>query len=134
MIRSATNERAFTLIETVLALAVIAIALAALLAASAQGARSAAHLRDKSLAVWVASNRLTELQLGSVSLSRDEQVGQTSMGHQVWYWRQRVSVTPDSRMLRVDVSVFSEPLNRVRLQATRAPVVELSGFVSVARS
>ena len=54
--------RGFTLIEVLIALAVLAIALSAVIKGVSANANNAAHLRDRMLAHWVAMNKVTELQ------------------------------------------------------------------------
>jgi general secretion pathway protein I len=53
-------ERGFTLVEVMVALAVVAIALPALLVALSQHVDGTGYLRDKSLAQMVAANKLAE--------------------------------------------------------------------------
>mgnify|MGYP001548877174 CR=1 FL=1 len=52
------RARAFTLVEVMVALAVVAIALPALLGALSQQVDATGYLRDKSLAQWVAANNV----------------------------------------------------------------------------
>ncbi|WP_440996149.1 type II secretion system minor pseudopilin GspI [Arhodomonas sp. SL1] len=52
----------FTLIEVVVALAVLAIALSAAIQAATVTTGSAAGLRERTFAHWVADNELTEMQ------------------------------------------------------------------------
>ena len=56
-------ERGFTLIEVMVALAVVAVALPALLMTLSQQLDSVRYLEDRSHAQWVAANRLAELRL-----------------------------------------------------------------------
>ena len=57
------RARGFTLIEVMVALAVVAIALPALLISLYQQVDSTAYLRDKSIAHMVAANKLVELRV-----------------------------------------------------------------------
>ena len=57
------KRRGFSLIEVLVALAVVAIALVALLAAAGRMARDADHRRELTLADWVAANVLVETRL-----------------------------------------------------------------------
>ena len=54
--RMKTND-GFTLLEVLVALAILAISLAVLLKISAQNANNAAYLRDKTFAHWIALNQ-----------------------------------------------------------------------------
>ena len=53
----------FTLVEVLVALVVVAIGLAALMVAVSGTARTSGYLRDKTLAQWIALNRIAEVRL-----------------------------------------------------------------------
>ena len=57
------RARGFTLVEVMVALAIVAIALPALLMALYQQIDDTAYLRDKTLAYMVAENKLAEIRL-----------------------------------------------------------------------
>src|SRR5256885_5459676 len=58
--RRTSMNRGFTLIEVLVALAIVAIALMAALRAAGQATTAAGDLRSRQLAGWVAENRLAE--------------------------------------------------------------------------
>jgi general secretion pathway protein I len=53
----------FTLVEVLVALVVVALGLAALMVAVQGAARTSGYLRDKTLAQWIALNRIAEVRL-----------------------------------------------------------------------
>lgn len=57
------TRRGFTLVEVLVAVAVLGIAMAAVIKATAENGANASYLRDKSFAHWIASNQLAEMQL-----------------------------------------------------------------------
>src|SRR6185312_9895832 len=58
-----TRASGFTLIEVLVALAIVAVALSAGMRALAQGADGASSLKARTLALWVAQNELAKAQL-----------------------------------------------------------------------
>jgi general secretion pathway protein I len=118
----ARRARGFTLLEILVALAVVAIALTAAVQAAARISADGAYLRDQTLAHWVAMNKLAELQLDAVWPAPGQQRGVYSLGARDWYVTLRVSATPDADVRRVDIGVRADP------QAPD-PLVELVSFV-----
>ena len=111
----------FTLLEVLVALAIVAIALGALVAASGNQARNSVYLRDKALAHWVAMNRIAELQVQNtvVPLGRDS--GHANMAQREWTWRTDISATEDPNVHRVEVEVTDATEDDV--------LARLTGFV-----
>lgn len=57
------SQFGFTLLEVLVALAVLAVAGSGLLYASNENLKNAAYLENKTLATWVAQNKITDLRL-----------------------------------------------------------------------
>jgi general secretion pathway protein I len=102
-------SRGFTLIEVLVALAVLAIALAAVMRAMAQAVDTTVSLREHAVALWVAQNRLTEHQMRQDWPAANTINGETEMGGEKWYWREQVSTTPEPKMRRVEITVRRSP-------------------------
>lgn len=99
------NTSGFTLIEMIAAIAVVAIALGAIIAGMARYANNAAHLRERTLALWVAHNALTELDMQRVWPDVGDRSGDAVMGGVSWKWKIRVQNTEDPHLRRADVEV-----------------------------
>ena len=98
----------FTLVEVMVALAVVALALPALLVSLNQEISGTAHLRDKSLAHAVAVNKLAELRLlggAQGRLLQGRESGVASMAGRDWYWWQESEATEVEDFYRVEVRV-----------------------------
>lgn len=109
------SERGFTLVEVMVALAVVAIALPALLMSMYRQMDDTAYLRDKTLAHMVAANKLTETRL-IVAATRSLEVGKSSgvaqLADRDWYWWLETSTTPVAGFLRVEIAVALEEAQR----------------------
>ena len=99
------RSRGFTLIEVVVAVAILALALGALISSMARYADNAGYLRDKTVALWVAHNRLTEIGLEPAWPATGKSDGDAELAGIDWRWDVTVSETPDPRVRRVDITV-----------------------------
>ena len=117
-----TRARGFTLIEVLVALAIVSIALMAALRAAGQGTIAAGELRLRLLAGWVAENRLAEHRARGDWLAVGIARGTERQGGIDYAWREEVIATPNDSFRRVDVFV-SAPADESRALA------HLTGFV-----
>ena len=113
----ASGARGFTLVEVMVALAVVAIALPALLVALSQQVDATAYLRDKSVAQLVAANKLVEIRLlarARQSLLEGRDSGVTEMAGREWYWwiDSKVTDVPQFRRLQIDIATSAEDENQ----------------------
>jgi general secretion pathway protein I len=108
MRRRADPHRGFTLIEVMVALAIVAIAVPALLFTLDQQIDGTAYLRDRSLAQVVAANRLSELRLalrGGGRTFTGSLSGSESLAGRDWYWRMNRTDTQVPQFVRVEIAV-----------------------------
>jgi|DEB19_MinimDraft_3_1074340.scaffolds.fasta_scaffold06248_4 general secretion pathway protein I len=115
----------FTLIEVLVALAVIAVGAAAVLTALNTAAGATARVSERMLAEFVAVNRITETRLlRAERLQPGESSGETELGGRRWFWQETVSKAPLPGVLRIDV--------RVRARDEQEWILERSGAVGAA--
>ena len=107
MNRHATNL-GFTLLEVLVALAIVAITLAAAIKVSGEFSVNAAYLKEKTLAQWIAENRAEEIRLSGSMPAIGKQEGETEMAERVWRWQVKTSNTEDTRLRRLDIAVIAE--------------------------
>lgn len=81
-------QRGFTLMEVLVAVAVLAIALAAAIRVGSQTAINTVELRERTYAGWVADNVLARIDAGIDPLTKaGERRGETELGNQTWEWQ-----------------------------------------------
>jgi general secretion pathway protein I len=99
-------HRGFTLIEVLVALGIIAIALMAALRATGQLTEHTQELSLRNLAVYSADNRMSELRLQRTAPGLGIQVFACPQANRAFECEQRVTATPNTFFVRVEVSVF----------------------------
>ncbi|MBF0284144.1 MAG: type II secretion system minor pseudopilin GspI [Magnetococcales bacterium] len=123
------REAGFTLIEVLVAVAVLSIALAAMIQTGGHTANQLTYLQDRTLAHWVAMNELTRLQVTRAWPSPGATGGgQAEMGNRLWAWRTMVTQTPDDTVRRVEVEV-REVVPHAGRRGNETPLARLSGFL-----
>ena len=101
--------RGFTLIEILVALAIVAVALAAGMRALAQSADSASTLKSRTLALWVAQNRLANAQLADPWPAVGTSAGAAEQANARFVWRETVSATPNPAFRKIEIVVAEPP-------------------------
>src|SRR5579862_9697946 len=115
-----------TLIEVLIALAIIAIAMTAVIKASSQTIRSTSYLQEKTIAMWVGQQALNEVRVGVLKLSGTEPLTQkTEMLDQDWYTEVKQEETPNNRIMKIEVRVFAhEPEGEEDI-----PVIDMETYI-----
>ncbi len=112
----------FTLIEVLVAVAVVGIALAAIIKVGAESGANLSYLRDRTLAQWVASDRLVEMQAMQVwGSGRDS--GRREMAGRQWLWETEISNTQLPQLRQVTVRVFDR-------ERREQPLATLQGMIA----
>jgi len=114
----------FTLLEILVALAVMSIVVLSFLKGNAQMIANADYLRDKTLASLVAANRAAELKLAGKWLSESGAEGIDLLADRRWRWRAtgKVSPDPDMQIVTIEVRLADSP-------AKASPLVDLTMFL-----
>ena len=88
MTQYARIHKGFTLIEVLLALAIIAISLTALLKATSEDISITDRIKNKSISHWVAMQGVAAVQLGLIKIHLNQEATEvTTLLGQKWYWR-----------------------------------------------
>lgn len=119
------RQSGFTLIEVLVALLVFGLIATAASEVGSQYIASYERVRDKTLAGWIADNRLGELRLAEELPAISENATDIDYGPYRWRVTTSVQATEEATMRRIDVTVAkfrgdgSEPVN----------IHSLSGFL-----
>lgn len=124
-----THARGFTLVEVLVALMVVAIGLAALMVAVSGTARTSGYLRDKTLAQWIALNRLAEVRLNTNKFGQNTDAGELAFAGRTWHYDTRYFDTSIASMKRVVVRVYEG-----NAKAKGNPLAESTGFLGTSLS
>jgi general secretion pathway protein I len=109
------TEDGFSLIEALVALAVLAIATVGLIGAVEQHIDSTRAMELRSAAMWVAENRLAELTVGAAQGDR------VTMLDTNWTVAATTRATDDPEIVRVRIAVTPE--------GEKSPMATLDGFL-----
>jgi len=99
------RARGFTLVEVLVALAIVAIGMAAVLGALTSSANTSAYMRDKTFAQWVALNQIAMLRLSGQPTPTGNSDGDTDYAGRKWHWRREVTALQIPGVVRIDVKV-----------------------------
>ncbi|MDP1601680.1 MAG: GspI family T2SS minor pseudopilin variant LspI [Legionella sp.] len=120
-----TKHAGFTLIEVLLALAIIAISLTALMKSTAQNVSNTHRIKEKTISHWIAMQGVAMIQAGLLPIKVNQEVTQvTTMFGERWYWRVNIIKTPMKSVEQLTIKVsnnqagpFSDPLIAFRYAA-----------------
>jgi general secretion pathway protein I len=121
--RRRTRARGFTLIEVLVALFVFAVAMTALVQSGTRRAQNLDYLRDRTLASWIATDRITAIRLEPDEPATGSRDGEVEMARRTWYWEAEISATEDATVQRIEVTV--------RLDEDAEPLARMTGFAPV---
>lgn len=117
------HARGFTLLEVMVALVVLAIGLGGAISRMGSYANNAGYLKEKTVALWVAHNRLTEIEVAPAWPDLGKSDGEAEMAGGKWKWYVEVVKAPDDdKLRRIDI--------RVQRKDGDEDLAQLTGFIS----
>ena len=116
-----------TLIEVLVALAILGIAMTAIIKATSQHIRATDHLQNKTMAMWVGQQVLNEVRVGLLSLPMEPAMLQqtTQLLGREWYWQVIQKKTPHPEIKKVIVRVF----NQAQTGEAPTPWIQLESYL-----
>ncbi|WP_051711471.1 type II secretion system minor pseudopilin GspI [Andreprevotia chitinilytica] len=101
------RKHGFTLIEVLIALAVLAIALAAAMKAASGSIDTAETFRKRTLAGWVAQNQLNEMNARGLFPDIGSQEGTAEQAGEHFTWHIETGASPNLSFRRIEIKVFA---------------------------
>ena len=101
-----------TLLEVMLALVILAVSGLSVMKAASEALNNQAYLEQKTLALWVASNRLVELRLEEDWPGASWEKDSEELGGITWYLRYKIIATGNEDFKALDIEVSSEEEGR----------------------
>jgi len=108
--RGRTREEGFTLIEVLVALAIIAVAMSAAVRVAGLMTQSSGVLRDRSVAMIAAQSRMAELRLEG-RLPNGVKAVECDQGRLMLRCEQVIASAENGRLLKVGIQVFDRNQN-----------------------
>lgn len=120
------HHQGLTLIEVLIALAIIAIAMTAIIKASSQNIRSTSYLEEKTIALWVGQEVLNESLMGILKLPNhpDQREDEMTMLNKTLYWQGFQENTPNKHIKKIKVNVFNHEIK----DEDESPLISLESY------
>lgn len=114
------NCRGMTLLEVLVALAILALAGMAVIKSTGEQVRNLSHLEKKQFAAWVAENQLVRLQLQNIWPEERWHEGESIMTDTTWYWRWRGVATSNVQLRALEIEVAEDDRFTVAISELRS--------------
>lgn len=117
------KQTGLTLLEVLVALVILAVALTAIIKATAENIRATAYLQEKTIATWVGLNTINKARLELIQLPEEPEhrdIQELILG-QDWEWQGNIKSTSNTRIHEIHVKVFHLPEHRF--------ITELTGYM-----
>lgn len=121
----------FTLLEVLVALAIFATVAATVLTAAGRSLINAARLEEKTLAGWIADNRITELQLQVPTPTPGRDSDDLDYAGRRWELESVIEATSEAELRRVTVWVAPREQRGRRGALRDRAAASLTGFLGV---
>lgn len=100
----------FTLIEVLIALAILSIALTTIIKVTSINIKNTIYLQNKTIASWVATDVINQVRADVLKLepAPDTLEDETNILGQTWKWSARYVTTPNPHIVKIRVDVYEK--------------------------
>lgn len=114
------KQAGLTLLEVLVALVILAVALTAIIKATAENIRATTYLQEKTLATWVGLNALNKARLELIQLPEapEHQDNTEIVLGQEWEWQGFIKKTANPHIREVHVQIFHLPDHQLITEVT----------------
>ena len=123
--RKRIKQQGFTLLEVLVAMVILSISLLAAIKVASEVTNSAIYLQDKTIAQWVAMNKVAEMRLAKELPKAGRSNGEEDMAGRSWRWDILVKNTAYPTLREVEVGV--KPASDDSDEAPTVVVISLLG-------
>ena len=92
--------------------------MAAVISTSSESGWKSAHLRQSTIASWVAYNEIALYRATRTWNDVKSRSGETEMANAQWEWRMEISATDDNSLRRLDVEVTLKDETAIKARVT----------------
>ena len=114
--QSRTKTAGFTLVEILVALAILSISLSAVLYVINQNTNNLIYLKNKTFAHWVAMNKISEFRVNPVLIQNSRRLsGRYTLAQREWEWTAQLIHTEDKDLNKLNIEVYSAEDSEIKL-------------------
>lgn len=114
--QSRKKTAGFTLVEILVALAILSISLSGVLYVINQNTNNLLYLKNKTFAHWVAMNKVSEFRVNPALIQNSRRLsGRYTLAQREWEWTAQLIHTEDKDLDKLNIDVYSAEDSEMKL-------------------
>ncbi len=112
--RSQKSETGLTLIEVLIAMAILSIALTAVIKSTSQNIKNTLYLQNRTIGTWIAEDIINNIRVGVIKVPAepDKLSQETTVLGENWSYEATLTTTPNPHIKEIKVTVYLLPDNK----------------------